>query len=102
VINNNPVAERDRFFMAMLKPLGIEKGKPFAPDDRQKRILEEGARLGHAMSQNISFASRLAASPAYKHWVNVFAMNTTEETQQESEYYSQLDERLNYTMRGMR
>jgi hypothetical protein len=75
VINNNPVAERDRFFMAMLKPLGIEKGKPFAPDARQKRILEEGARLGHAMSQNISFASRLAASPAYKHWVNVFALN---------------------------
>jgi hypothetical protein len=26
-INNNPVQERDRFFMAMLKPLGIEKGK---------------------------------------------------------------------------
>jgi hypothetical protein len=25
-----PVAERDRFFMAMLKPLGIEKGKPYA------------------------------------------------------------------------
>ena len=43
VINNNPVHERDRFFMAMLKPLGIEHGKPFAPDERQKRILEEGA-----------------------------------------------------------
>ena len=26
-INNNPVQERDRFFMAMLKPLGIEKGQ---------------------------------------------------------------------------
>jgi hypothetical protein len=45
LIHNNPVAERDRFFMAMLKPLGIEKGKPFAPDERQKRILEEGARI---------------------------------------------------------
>ena len=32
--------------MAMLEPLGIEKGKPFAPDARQKRILEEGALLG--------------------------------------------------------
>ena len=32
VIDNNPVQEHDRFFMAMLKPLGIEKGKPFQPD----------------------------------------------------------------------
>ncbi len=102
VINNNPVAERDRFFMAMLKPLGIEKGKPFAPDDRQKRILEEGARLGHAMAQNISFDSRLAASPVYpgKNWVNVMVLNTEEKTQQESDFYSQLDERLNYLYLG--
>ncbi len=35
VIDNNPVQEHDRFFMAMLKPLGIEKGRPFQPDSRQ-------------------------------------------------------------------
>src|SRR5260370_40586677 len=56
VIHNNPVAERDRFFMAMLKPLGIEKGKPFAPDARQQRILEEGARVGPAKAQTNSYA----------------------------------------------
>jgi len=44
-INNNPVQERDRFFMAMLNPLGIEKGKPFKPDERQRAILEEAARM---------------------------------------------------------
>ena len=96
VINNNPVQEQDRFFMAMLAPLGIEKGKPFAPDARQKRILEEGARLGRAMAQNISFDSRLSESRAYpgKNWMTVFVMNTTQGTQQESKYYAQLDERL--------
>jgi hypothetical protein len=31
--------------MAMLKPLGIEKGKPFKPDERQRAILEEAARM---------------------------------------------------------
>ena len=36
---------RARFFMAMLKPLGIEKGKPFQPDARQTTILEEAAAL---------------------------------------------------------
>jgi hypothetical protein len=51
VIDNNPVQEHDRFFMAMLKPLGIEKGKPFEPDARQMAILEEAATLGDAMAR---------------------------------------------------
>ncbi len=100
VINNNPVVERDRFFMAMIKPLGIEKGKPFAPDARQTRILEEGMRLGHAMAQNISFASRLSQSPAYKRWVNVIILTTKPGSEQEAANYSELDERLNYLYLG--
>ena len=28
------VDERDRFFLAMLRQLGIEPGKPFVPDER--------------------------------------------------------------------
>jgi hypothetical protein len=40
VINNNPVEERDRFIMAMLKPLGIEKGQPFNPNS--VRLMLEG------------------------------------------------------------
>ena len=63
VINNNPVQEQDRFFMAMLAPLGIEKGKPFAPDARQKQILEEGARVGQAMAQTISFEFQTVRVP---------------------------------------
>ncbi|MDD0266239.1 hypothetical protein PSY27_23735, partial [Shigella flexneri] len=31
IIQENPVEERDRFVMAQLKFLGIEKGKPFNP-----------------------------------------------------------------------
>jgi hypothetical protein len=31
-IQREPMEDRDRFFMAMLMPLGIEKGKPFQPD----------------------------------------------------------------------
>ena len=102
VINNNPVEERDRFFMAMLKPLGIEKGKPFAPDDRQKKILEEGARLGKAMAQITSFSPRLANVFYYpgKNWTNPMNFNTQQASQQESEYYSELDERLNYFYLG--
>ena len=54
-INNNPIHERDRFFMAMLKPLGIEKGKEFKPDARQRAILEEAAKVGHLMARTLLF-----------------------------------------------
>ena len=35
------VDERDRFYLAMLRQLGIEKGKPFEPDERLAAILTE-------------------------------------------------------------
>ncbi len=42
-INNNQVQDRDLFYMGMNKPLGIEKGKKFKPDARQRAILEDAA-----------------------------------------------------------
>jgi hypothetical protein len=33
----------------MLIPLGIEKGNPFTPTDRQKRILEAAATMANQM-----------------------------------------------------
>ncbi|MGO4593034.1 DUF1254 domain-containing protein [Leifsonia sp. 2TAF2] len=52
------VDERDRFYLAMLKQLGIEKGKPFEPDERLTRILEQGAAAGELMAQANTFAKR--------------------------------------------
>ncbi len=60
VIDHNPVQEHDRFFMAMLKPLGIEKGKPFQPDARQTAILEEAVGLGDAMARNVMYEGSTA------------------------------------------
>ena len=47
--------DHDRFFMAMLSPLGIEKGQAFEPDARQTAILEEAAALGDAMARNVMY-----------------------------------------------
>ncbi len=96
-INNNPVQERDRFFMAMLKPLGIEKDKPFQPDARQRAILEDAVRIGDAMGRVMLFdgherISDTQALPGTNwHWVVVGPSS------QEVANYSQLDERLHYT-----
>ncbi len=55
-IQSEPVHERDRIMHDMLRPLGIEKGKPFEPTDRQKKILEEATVVGEIMAKNIDFS----------------------------------------------
>jgi len=96
-INNNPVQEHDRFYMAMIKPLGIEKGKEFKPDDRQRKILEEAAKMGDAMGRVMLYDGheRFTGINAFAgtNWNWIQPMDPT----QEAEYYSQLDERLHYT-----
>jgi len=62
ILGKEVIEERDRFMMAMLKPLGIEKGKPFEPDSRQKEILEEAAFVGEAMAKANSFEKRFAGA----------------------------------------
>jgi hypothetical protein len=56
------VDERDRFFMAMLRQLGIEKGEPFEPDERLRAILEDASAAGELMAQANTFAKRFAGS----------------------------------------
>lgn len=51
VVQRNAVEPRDRFVMASLKLLGIERGQSFAPDERQTKLLEDGAMVGEAMAK---------------------------------------------------
>ena len=44
---------------AEAKPLGIVKGKPFAPDAWQKRILEDATVVDFRMAQTLSAARLL-------------------------------------------
>jgi hypothetical protein len=92
IINREPVHERDRFFMAMLIPLGIEKGKPFKPDERQRKILEEATRVGEAMAKaNDFFNPRIEDSHYVKGSHCEYATVCT--PNQRRKYYDDLDER---------
>lgn len=92
IINREPVHERDRFFMAMLKPLGIEKGKPFKPNERQRKILEEGTLVGEAMAKaNDFFNPRIEDSHYVKGSMWEFATVCTPEQRRDN--YDDLDER---------
>jgi hypothetical protein len=72
IINDEPVREQDKPWIAMIKPLGIEKGKPFAPDARQTKILTEGAALGELTARNLAMNPRFM-EPYWpgKSWYNM-------------------------------
>jgi hypothetical protein len=46
----------------MLRSLGIEKGKPFQPDARMKRILEDGALMGEEIARAVDFEKPFEAA----------------------------------------
>ncbi|MEF1273059.1 DUF1214 domain-containing protein [Vibrio campbellii] len=39
VVQNNPIREQDKVMVSLLKDLGIEKGKPFNPTDKQLKAM---------------------------------------------------------------
>ncbi len=94
-IQREPVEDRDRFFMAMLMPLGIEKGKPFQPDARQKKILTEGVFVGEAMVKASSFDTRLT-NLCYRNTLWIKPLMATDPIQDLANY-SELDQRAAYT-----
>ncbi|TQF74834.1 DUF1254 domain-containing protein [Rhodococcus spelaei] len=86
------VDERDRFYLAMLKQLGIEKGKPFEPDERLTRILTAATATGELMAQANSFAKRFPGALYWpdRQWDLVAQLDHSD---QRGEHHDQLLER---------
>ncbi|HJZ58204.1 MAG TPA: DUF1254 domain-containing protein [Gemmataceae bacterium] len=57
IIDSEPLAETFLPMYGQLAALGIEKGKPFAPDARMKGILERAAKAGRDQMLVSAFAS---------------------------------------------
>lgn len=89
------VDERDRFYLAMLAALGIEKGKPFAPDGRLADILTAAAADGELMAQANTFAKRFPGSTYWpdRRWDLVLAVD---DSSQRTAHYDQLLERASW------
>ncbi|MFZ0092098.1 MAG: DUF1254 domain-containing protein [Solirubrobacteraceae bacterium] len=89
------VDERDRFYLAMLKQLGIEKDKPLAPDRRLRTILEDASAAGELMAQANTFAKRFGGSRYWpdRHWDLAIMLDNSA---QRGEYYDQLLERASW------
>jgi hypothetical protein len=67
-VQAEPWLPRDKAMIDTLKSIGIEKGKPFNPDEKTKRILADAAREAHeviALKYESSFAPPFFAGT---HW----------------------------------
>jgi len=59
VIDREPVSLLEPHLRGIFASVGIEKGKPFAPDARMKRLLTEAVAIGNATARAIVFRPRL-------------------------------------------
>jgi hypothetical protein len=58
VVQEEPESFLGPEIKGQLAAIGIEKGKPFAPDDRMKKILIDAAAIGNAAARAISYSPR--------------------------------------------
>lgn len=58
VIQAEPAGAGDPEIVGQLATVGIVKGKPFAPDERMRAILEDAVAVGNATARAIFFAPR--------------------------------------------
>jgi len=58
VVQEEPTDSVDATTLGLWASIGIEKGKPFAPDARMKKILTEAAAVGDATARAIAYRMR--------------------------------------------
>jgi hypothetical protein len=60
VVQSEPTDGVDATTLGFWASIGIQKGKPFSPDERMKKILTEAARVGDATARAIMYRWRTA------------------------------------------
>ena len=66
IVQKEPVLDRDKAMMGLLASIGIEKGKPFAPDAETSMALEEGARRAFDWMQHYFTTPGMACAPMWE------------------------------------
>jgi len=74
VVQEEPNAAMDPETLGLLASIGIEKGKPFKPDARMKKILTEAAEVGNITARTLAYKSRIPEAYFYKNsaWCTPF------------------------------
>lgn len=72
LVQEEPIDALDPERRGQLAAIGIVKGKPFAPDDRLRAILEKAAPIAAAMARVIAYSPRDPDAELYGSWKNAF------------------------------
>jgi len=75
VVQNEPIESLDPVTLGFYASVGIEKGKPFAPNARMKKILTEAAAVGDATARAVTFRMRQKENFFYENsaWCSPFS-----------------------------
>jgi hypothetical protein len=65
IVQEEPANSLDPVSLGLFASIGIEKGKPFSPDARMKKILVEAAAVGNATARALTFRSRVKETYYY-------------------------------------
>lgn len=76
-VQDNPLQERDKVMIDMLRTIGIEKGKEFNPDPKLTKMLTEASLVGEAMVKTINFKSHRLPQASYGPKGNTWDITTT-------------------------
>ena len=97
VITVEPSVSRDMVMMGMLKTLGIEKGRPYAPDEKTKAIFRQAVVDAYAYMQ-ATFEEELPGEGWWedRKWRNVLFADANRSFKWET------DELVDYDMRAVR
>ena len=73
-IQDEPSDALDPYTLGVFAAIGIEKGKPFTPDDRLKKILIDAAAVGDATARTLTYQSRIKDAHIYPNsaWITPF------------------------------
>ena len=66
VVQEEPIESVDPITLGFYASVGIQKGKPFAPDARMKKILTEAATVGDATARAIAYRWRIPEGYFYQ------------------------------------
>ncbi|HIE0996135.1 TPA: DUF1254 domain-containing protein [Pseudomonas aeruginosa] len=74
IVQEEPAGSYGPDMTGLFAAIGMQKGKPFEPDERMKAILTEAAAVGNATARTIVFRNREAAARIYpdRHWNTPF------------------------------
>jgi hypothetical protein len=80
VIDREPIEMLDPELRGLFSSIGIQKGKPFAPDARMKKLLTEAAEVANATSRTIFWYEREESAFLYEdsYWKRGFVAGNYE------------------------